>query len=46
MKRALIAIVSIVSCILMVSSVSAYPPATWQKGDEVAVFGHSFDEEY
>jgi hypothetical protein len=30
----------------MVSSVSAYPPATWHKGDEVATFGHSFDEEY
>ena len=46
MKKALIAIVSIVSCILMVSSVSAYPPVTWHKGDEVATFGHSFDEEY
>jgi len=46
MKKALIAIVSIVSCILMVSSVSAYPPVTWHKGDEVAAFGHSFDEEY
>jgi hypothetical protein len=30
----------------MVSSVSAYPPVTWHKGDEVAAFGHSFDEEY
>jgi len=46
MKKALIAILSIVSCILMVSSVSAYPPVTWHKGDEVAAFGHSFDEEY
>ena len=46
MKKALIAIVSIVSCILMVSSVSAYPPVTWHKGDEVAALGHSFDDEY
>lgn len=46
MKKTLIAIMSIVSCILMVSSVSAFPPVTWHKGDEVAALGHSFDDEY
>ena len=46
MKRALIVIASIASCLLLVSSASAFPPVTWHNGDEVAVLGHSFDEEY
>lgn len=31
---------------MLVSSVTAFPPVTWHKGDEIAIFGHSFDEEY
>jgi hypothetical protein len=31
---------------MMLANVSAFPPATWNDGDEVAIFGHSFDEEY
>lgn len=46
MKRALVVLVSIASCLLLVSSVSAFPPVTWHKGDEAAALGHSFDEEY
>jgi len=46
MKRALIVIVSLASCLMLVSSASAFPPAVWHSGDEVAIFGHGFDEEY
>jgi hypothetical protein len=31
---------------MMLANVSAFPPATWNDGDEAAVFGHTFDEEY
>jgi len=30
----------------MVANVSAFPPAAWSDGDEEALFGHTFDEEY
>lgn len=46
MKGALTIIVSVALSIVLVGSASAFPPATWQKGDEKAVFGHTFDEEY
>jgi hypothetical protein len=31
---------------MMAANVSSFPPATWHAGDEVATWGHSFDEEY
>ena len=46
MKRMLIVIVSLASCLMLVSGASAFPPAVWQKGDEAAIFGHDFYEEY
>lgn len=46
MKRVLVAGISIILCAMLVANVSAFPPETWQKGDEVAIFGHSFEEEY
>jgi len=45
-KRVLVAGISIILCAMLVANVSAFPPETWQKGDEVAIFGHSFEEEY
>jgi len=45
-KRVSVVAASIVMCAMLVSSASAFPPAAWQDGDEVAVFGHSFEEEY
>ena len=46
MKRILTVIASIVACVLLIGNASAFPPATWQDGDEVPIFGHSFEEEY
>jgi hypothetical protein len=46
MKAAITAVVSIALSMVLVSNVSAFPPATWQKGDEQAIFGHTFQEEY
>jgi hypothetical protein len=31
---------------MLLANVSAFPPVTWNKGDEQAIFGHTFDEEY
>jgi len=31
---------------LLVTSASAFPPDTWQEGDEEAIFGHTFEDEY
>lgn len=31
---------------MLVGNVSAFPPATWNDGDEAAFFGHTFEEEY
>jgi hypothetical protein len=45
-KRVSAVIASIVMCAMLVSNAAAFPPETWQEGDEVAVFGHSFEEEY
>lgn len=45
-KRVSIVAASVIMCAMLVSSASAFPPAAWQDGDEVAVFGHSFEEEY
>jgi len=45
-KRVLVAGIIIILCAMLVANVSAFPPETWQKGDEVAIFGHSFEEEY
>ncbi|MBU1159037.1 MAG: hypothetical protein KKE24_06835 [Candidatus Thermoplasmatota archaeon] len=36
----------VVVSLALIGSASAFPPETWQDGDEVAVFGHSFEEEY
>lgn len=46
MKRGLLAIFSIVICIMLMSNASAFPPATWNDGDEQQLFGHTFQEEY
>lgn len=46
MKRALVALVSVVVCVMLVSNATAFPPETWQDGDEIAIFGHSFEEDY
>jgi hypothetical protein len=37
---------SVAVCVMLVANASAFPPETWQEGDEVALFGHSFEEEY
>jgi len=46
MKRVFVAGISVILCAMLVANVSAFPPETWQEGDEVAIFGHSFEEEY
>jgi hypothetical protein len=46
MKRLLVAAVSIFLSAMLITNVSAFPPATWNEGDEVAIFGHTFEEEY
>ncbi len=46
MRRLLTVVVSLVMCVMMVANVSAFPPVTWNEGDEAAVFGHTFEEEY
>jgi hypothetical protein len=46
MKGILTVLVSLFVGLMMVSNVSAFPPVTWQDGDEEAIFGHTFDEEY
>jgi len=46
MKRVLVVAVSAILSAMLITNVSAFPPATWNEGDEVAIFGHSFDEEY
>jgi hypothetical protein len=45
-KRILAIVASLLSCVMLISSTSAFPPATWNEGDELAVFGHTFEEEY
>jgi hypothetical protein len=45
-KRVSIVAASVILCAMLVSNASAFPPAAWEDGDEVDVFGHSFDEEY
>lgn len=46
MRAMFTVLVSLAVCMIMVSSASAFPPATWHAGDEVAAWGHSFNEEY
>jgi len=46
MRRTLTVLISLVVGMIMVASASAFPPASWHDGDEAAVFGHTFDEEY
>ena len=46
MKRMFAAAVSVVMSLLLIGSASAFPPAVWNDGDEVEIFGHSFEEEY
>src|SRR4030066_2421209 len=46
MRRVLTVVVSIAVGMMMLANVSAFPPATWNDGDEEAIFGHTFDEEY
>lgn len=46
MKGILGIIASLLSCLILTTSASAFPPATWHDGDELAIFGHTFEEEY
>src|SRR4030042_394970 len=46
MRRILTVLVSVAVGMMMLANVSAFPPAPWNEGGEVAVFGHTFDEEY
>lgn len=46
MRRLLVASVSVIVGLMLVSNVSAFPPTTWSEGDEAAIFGHTFEEEY
>jgi hypothetical protein len=46
MKRELIAALSIAICVMVAVNASAFPPATWNDGDEQQLFGHTFQEEY
>jgi hypothetical protein len=46
MRESLTVLISVAVGMILVANVSAFPPATWQDGDEAAVFGHTFEEEY
>lgn len=46
MRRILTILVSVAVGMMMVANVSAFPPATWNEGDEASFFGHTFEEEY
>ena len=46
MRRILTVIFSLVVGMMLIANVSAFPPVTWHDGDEEAIFGHTFDEEY
>ena len=46
MRRVVTMLASLAVGMMLLANVSAFPPATWNKGDEAATFGHSFDEEY
>src|SRR4030067_694923 len=46
MRRILTVIFSLVVGMILIANVSAFPPVTWHDGDEEAIFGHTFDEEY
>src|SRR4030042_3055214 len=46
MKGILTVLVRLVVGMMMVVNVSAFPPVTWQDGDEAAVFGPPFEEEH
>jgi len=46
LKRLLTVLLSIVVCSILISSTAAFPPAVWNEGDEAAIFGHTFQEEY
>ncbi|MDH3365273.1 MAG: hypothetical protein OEM29_04645 [Thermoplasmata archaeon] len=46
MKRVIVVAVSAILSVMLINNATAFPPATWNEGDELAIFGHSFDEEY
>ena len=46
LKRVFVALASAVMSLMLIMNASAFPPTVWNDGDEVAIFGHSFDEEY
>ncbi len=46
MKGILTIVVSFAACLMLIGNAAAFPPATWEDGDEVPIFGHSFEEEY
>jgi|GEM_PF-731661 len=46
MRRLLIVALSLAVGLMLAANVSAFPPATWNEGDEAAIFGHTFSEEY
>ncbi|UCE91062.1 MAG: hypothetical protein JSV90_06470 [Methanobacteriota archaeon] len=45
-KRVVVAAVSFVMGLMLIGSASAFPPAAWNDGDELEIFGHTFEEEY
>jgi hypothetical protein len=45
-RRLPTAVFSLALGLMMAANVSAFPPATWHDGDEAAMFGHTFAEEY
>ena len=46
LKRVFVVLASAVMSLMLIMNASAFPPTVWTDGDEVAIFGHSFDEEY
>ncbi len=46
MKRLLVVAVSAILSAMLITNATAFPPATWNEGDEAAIFGHTFEEEY
>ena len=45
-KRVIVAAVSVIMGLMLIGSASAFPPTAWSEGDEVEIFGHTFEEEY
>ena len=46
MKRMFAVVASMAVSLMLIANASAFPPTVWNDGDEMAIFGHTFDEEY